>query len=70
MVYTEWLPRSEAQALKEKHIITLVHGLIKARKVLDMLENVEDKKEWQAKLREEAPKKKEDAQEAFLKCKS
>ena len=35
-----------------------------------MLKDIEDKKEQQAKSREEALKKKKDAKEAFLKCKS
>ena len=35
-----------------------------------MLKDIEDKKEQQAKSREEALQKKKDAQEAFLKCKS
>ena len=62
---------AEAQALKEKHTITQVRGLMKAKKVLDMLKDMEHKKEQQAKSREEAPKKKkEDAKEAFLKYKS
>ena len=43
---------------------------MKAKKVLNMLKDREDKKEQQAKSREEALKKKEDTKEAFLKCKS
>ena len=43
---------------------------MKAKKFLEMLKNIEDKKEEQAKSREEALKKKEGAREAFLKCKS
>ena len=43
---------------------------MKAKKVLDMLKDIEDKKEQQAKSREDALKKKEDAKETFLKCKS
>ena len=44
--------------------------LLKAKKVLDMLKDIDDKKQQHAKSSEEALKKKEDAKEAFLKCKS
>ena len=54
MVYPEWLLGSEAQAQ-----ITQLHGSMKAKKVLNMLKDIGDKKEQQAKLREEALKKKE-----------
>ena len=53
MVYPEWLLGSEAQAQ-----ITQLHGSMKAKKVLNMLKDIGDKKEQQAKLREEALKKK------------
>ena len=43
---------------------------MKAKKVLDMLKDIKDKKDRQAKSREEALKKKEDVKEAFLKCTS
>ena len=39
---------------------------MKAKKFLDMLKDIEDKKEQQAKSREEALKKKQGAKEAFL----
>ena len=43
---------------------------MKAKKILHMLKDIEDKKERQTNSREEALKKKEDAKEGFLKCKS
>ena len=49
---------AEAQALKEKHTITQVCGLMKAKKVLDILKDMEHNKEQQAKSREEAPRRK------------
>ena len=55
---------------KKNTRITQVHDSMKAKKVLNVLKDREDKKEQQAKSREEALKKKEDAKEAFLKCKS
>ena len=54
---------------KKKTRITQVHGSMKAKKALDMLKDIENEKEQQAKSREEALKKKEDAKEVFLKCK-
>ena len=51
---------------KKNTQITQVDGSMKAKKVLDMLKDIEDKKEQQAKSREEALKKKQGAKEAFL----
>ena len=51
---------------KKNTQITQVDGSVKAKKVLDMLKDIEDKKEQQAKSREEALKKKQGAKEAFL----
>ena len=48
---------------KKNTQITQVHGSMKAKKVLDMLKNIEDKKEEQAKSREEALKNIEDKKE-------
>ena len=42
---------------------------MKAKKVIDLLNEIEEKKEKQAKSKEEAVKKKQDAKHAFLKCK-
>ena len=51
---------------KKNTQITQVDGSMKAKKVLGMLKDIEDKKEQQAKSREEALKKKQGAKEAFL----
>ena len=51
---------------KKNTQITQVDGSMKAKKVLDMLKDIEDKKEQQAKSRGEALKKKQGAKEAFL----
>ena len=51
---------------KKNTQITQVDGSMKAKKVLDMLKDIKDKKEQQAKSREEALKKKQGAKEAFL----
>ena len=51
---------------KKNTQITQVDGSMKAKKFLDMLKDIEDKKEQQAKSREEALKKKQGAKEAFL----
>ena len=54
---------------KKNTRITQVHGSMKAKKVLNLLKDIEDKKQEQTKSKEEATKKKEDAKQAFLKCK-
>ena len=62
------IPKVKSKLSKKNTWITQVHGSMKAKKVLDMLKDKKDKKDQQAKSREEALKKKEDGKEAFLKC--
>ena len=65
MVAEKWSLSSQRKTHK-----TLKYMVQWKQKVLDKLKDIEDKKEQQAKSREEALKKKKDAKEAFLKCKS
>ena len=58
------------QKLSKKNTsITQVHRSMKAKNVLTVLKDIENKKQEQVKSQEVTAKKKEDTKHAFLKCK-
>lgn len=62
------IQRVKPKLSKKNTRVTQVHGSMKANRILDLVKGIEDKKQEQAKTKEELAKKKDDARQTFLRC--